>query len=163
MQKFGRTFALNVINNEPPCVPPRILAKLALYVPPPELVDMYLEEIARGYSLDWRSDRIKREEDVVEGDGENKGDDDADADGGLKVSVIDNSMRIAMAEKAFMQEPAKSKQEEKGEKTAESPAAVAATPEASKLIDETKKGLSQDKVENDFDALTARFNALKKR
>jgi vacuolar protein sorting-associated protein IST1 len=62
MQKFGRTFALSVVNNDPPCVPPRVLSKLAIYVPPPELVDMYLQEIARGYGINWTSDRLKQEE-----------------------------------------------------------------------------------------------------
>jgi vacuolar protein sorting-associated protein IST1 len=62
MQKFGRTFALAVVNNDPPCVPPRVLSKLAIYVPPPELVDMYLQEIARGYGINWTSDRLKQDE-----------------------------------------------------------------------------------------------------
>lgn len=62
MQKFGRTFALTVVNNDPPCVPPRALSKLAIYVPPPELVDMYLQEIARGYGINWTSDRLKPDE-----------------------------------------------------------------------------------------------------
>ena len=67
MQKFGRTFALSVVNNDPPCVPPRVLSKLAIYVPPPELVDMYLQEIARGYGINWTSDRLKQDEPEEEG------------------------------------------------------------------------------------------------
>ncbi len=41
------------MSNTPPRVPPRILSKLAVYVPPVELVDAYLEEIARGYNVQW--------------------------------------------------------------------------------------------------------------
>lgn len=36
-------------------VPPRIVSKVAIYVPPKELVDAYLEEISRGYGLAWRA------------------------------------------------------------------------------------------------------------
>jgi vacuolar protein sorting-associated protein IST1 len=65
MQKFGRPFAVSVVNNDPPCVPARVLNKMAIYIPPPELVDAYLQEIARGYGITWTSDRLeaKAEED----------------------------------------------------------------------------------------------------
>lgn len=53
--QFGRNYALAVISNEPPVVPPRIVSKVAIYVPPKELVDAYLEEISRGYGLAWRA------------------------------------------------------------------------------------------------------------
>lgn len=53
--QFGRNYALAVIANDPPVVPPRIVSKVAIYVPPKELVDAYLEEIARGYGLAWRA------------------------------------------------------------------------------------------------------------
>ena len=36
-------------------MPPRIVSKVAIYVPPQELVDAYLEEIAKGYGLAWRA------------------------------------------------------------------------------------------------------------
>jgi len=67
MQKFGRPFALSVVNNDPPCVPTRVSSKLAIYVPPEELVDMYLQEIARGYGINWTSDRIKPDEEESKG------------------------------------------------------------------------------------------------
>lgn len=39
----------------PASVPPRILSKLALYVPPKELVDAYLGEIAKSYGVPYES------------------------------------------------------------------------------------------------------------
>ncbi|GMK54921.1 hypothetical protein CspeluHIS016_0115070 [Cutaneotrichosporon spelunceum] len=53
MHKFGRNFSLSLQPSDPPpaSVPPRILSKLATYTPPPELVDAYLSEIARGYGV----------------------------------------------------------------------------------------------------------------
>ncbi|KAL7424821.1 Vacuolar protein sorting-associated protein ist1 [Cryptotrichosporon argae] len=53
MHKFGRAFSLAHIPPEPapPTVPARILSKLALFTPAPELVDAYLAEIARGYGV----------------------------------------------------------------------------------------------------------------
>lgn len=32
-----------------------MLGKLKVFVPPPELVDAYMEEIAKGYGLSWRA------------------------------------------------------------------------------------------------------------
>ncbi len=74
--QFGRPFAIATMANDPPCVPQRILSKLAVYIPPIELVDAYLEEIARGYNVDWRApDRGKKDDEDEGGD-----------EGGLKVS-----------------------------------------------------------------------------
>jgi hypothetical protein len=90
MQKFGRTFALSVINNDPPCVPTRVLSKLAIYVPPPDLVDMCLQEIAKGYGINWTSDRIKQDEpevDAVEPKAADEAVVDGADDGGVKVSL----------------------------------------------------------------------------
>ena len=53
--QFGRNYALAVIANEPPVVPARIVSKVAIYVPPQELVNAYLEEIAKGYGLAWKA------------------------------------------------------------------------------------------------------------
>jgi hypothetical protein len=78
--QFGRPFAIATMANDPPRVPQRVLSKLAVYVPPIELVDAYLEEIARGYNVDWRA--------PVRGRKVDNDDDDNDGDeGGLKVSL----------------------------------------------------------------------------
>ncbi|KAH8090590.1 regulator of Vps4 activity in the MVB pathway-domain-containing protein [Filobasidium floriforme] len=138
MQKFGRTFALSVVNNDPPCVPPRVLSKLAIYVPPPELVDMYLQEIARGYGINWTSDRLKQEE--------------VEEEVPVTESVEDAGKSVD-----------KDEQTPKDGKAASKKNTETASAEA-KLIEQTKKSLEkQDKPEDAFAALTARFDALKKK
>jgi vacuolar protein sorting-associated protein IST1 len=72
-----------VIANDPPVVPPRIVSKVAVYIPPQELVDAYLEEIARGYGLAWRAP-VSLETSSKD---EAKGDDDDGSEGGVGVKV----------------------------------------------------------------------------
>lgn len=160
MQKFGRTFALSVVNNDPPCVPPRVLSKLAIYVPPPELVDMYLQEIARGYGINWTSDRLKRdevEEDVPVTESAEDAGKSADKDEQTpKVSSL-NRIPLPPDDVDFV-EYVWQDGKATSEKTTETAAAEA------KLIEQTKKSLEkQDKPEDAFAALTARFDALKKK
>jgi hypothetical protein len=85
--QFGRPFAVATMANDPPCVPPRILSKLAVYVPPIELVDAYLEEIAKGYNVDWKAPtRDKKEKSDDE--------DDHGDTGGLKVRLFARRRRL---------------------------------------------------------------------
>jgi vacuolar protein sorting-associated protein IST1 len=90
MQKFGRPFALSVINNDPPCVPTRVSSKLAIYVPPADLVDMYLQEIARGYGINWTSDRIKLDVEADKEEGSTGVEDETERqdDDKVRVSVL---------------------------------------------------------------------------
>lgn len=53
MSKGGRDFALACIDNTDGIVPERITSKLVIQTPPVELVDLYLHEIAKAYSVDW--------------------------------------------------------------------------------------------------------------
>lgn len=154
MHKFGRAFALQVINNDPVCVPTRVSSKLSIYVPPPELVDRYLQEIARGYGIVWTSDRLDLADAAAaaaSGDREEEkqavsGDEDSDSEGGgMKEAPI-----LATEETT-------------------SASVIPTVPdpnpwESKKLMDDTKKSIEKEgKQEDDFAALTARFDALKKR
>ncbi|KAM0788328.1 hypothetical protein ACM66B_001470 [Microbotryomycetes sp. NB124-2] len=58
MAKGGRDFAIAAIDNEKNCVAERITSKLVIARPPDELVDMYLFEIAKAYSVDWTPDGL---------------------------------------------------------------------------------------------------------
>ncbi|KAK4051897.1 Vacuolar protein sorting-associated protein ist1 [Microbotryomycetes sp. JL201] len=58
MSKGGRDFAIAAIDNENNCVPERITSKLVIARPPDELVDMYLFEIAKAYSVDWTPENM---------------------------------------------------------------------------------------------------------
>ena len=53
--KFGKEFVINAMENRENCVNPRIISKLAISTPDPLLVDRYLEEIARTYSVEWQA------------------------------------------------------------------------------------------------------------
>ncbi|POY72425.1 hypothetical protein BMF94_4251 [Rhodotorula taiwanensis] len=53
MSKGGRDFAVACIDNSDGVVPDRITSKLVIQTPPTDLVDLYLFEIAKAYSVDW--------------------------------------------------------------------------------------------------------------
>lgn len=54
MSKAGRDYSIAAIDNIDGLVPERITSKLTVKAPPTELVDLYLYEIAKAYSVDWR-------------------------------------------------------------------------------------------------------------
>ncbi|KAG0360363.1 hypothetical protein BGZ54_009586 [Gamsiella multidivaricata] len=54
--KFGRDFATNAMENKDESVNPRIIQKLKVQTPDPYLVNRYLEEIARAFKVSWTAD-----------------------------------------------------------------------------------------------------------
>lgn len=81
MEKYGKEFAMVAIDNSDGKVADRVLSKLKVTPPQPELVSLYLKEIARTYGIDWPGDD--------DGDGlchgpgeEEEEDDDDDGEGG---------------------------------------------------------------------------------
>lgn len=58
MSKGGRDFAVACIDNSDGVVPDRITSKLVIQTPPTDLVDLYLFEIAKAYSVDWMPDSL---------------------------------------------------------------------------------------------------------
>jgi vacuolar protein sorting-associated protein IST1 len=94
MHKFGREFSLAVMENKDGCVSERVcvhilrfpapdkrllphtqvVKKLVIETPTPSLVDAYLEEIAKGYGIEWMDPKRKTD------DGQ-----DGDESSGLKV------------------------------------------------------------------------------
>jgi vacuolar protein sorting-associated protein IST1 len=52
-EKYGKDFALQAMENSDEKVSEKVLKKLSVTPPPPELVNGYLEEIARTYGVDW--------------------------------------------------------------------------------------------------------------
>ncbi|KAF8600869.1 DUF292-domain-containing protein [Ceratobasidium sp. AG-I] len=53
MTKYGREFAIGVMENKDKCVSERVTRKLEVATPSAALVDAYLGEIAKGYGIDW--------------------------------------------------------------------------------------------------------------
>ncbi|GAA6037223.1 hypothetical protein JCM8097_008629 [Rhodosporidiobolus ruineniae] len=54
MSKGGRDYSIAAIDNVDGIVPERVTSKLIVAPPSPELIDLYLYEIAKAYSVDWR-------------------------------------------------------------------------------------------------------------
>ncbi|KAG8762365.1 hypothetical protein FRC12_009083 [Ceratobasidium sp. 428] len=53
MSKYGREYAIGVMENKDNCVSERVMKKLQIATPSTALVDAYLGEIAKGYGIDW--------------------------------------------------------------------------------------------------------------
>ncbi|KAI1377618.1 DUF292-domain-containing protein [Hypoxylon crocopeplum] len=71
-EKYGKEFVLSAMENSDQKVSPKVIKKLSVTPPREELVQGYLEEIARAYGVDWP----KRPKDL--GDPPEFVDDDAD-------------------------------------------------------------------------------------
>ncbi|RXK38865.1 hypothetical protein M231_03814 [Tremella mesenterica] len=85
MHKYGRNFALSLLPTEltPPGVPSRVLSKMSLFTPSPDLVDAYLSEIARGYNVPYESPLPPLDSAVVGAEKESSPEDE-DGDGGAE-------------------------------------------------------------------------------
>ncbi|RFU30555.1 hypothetical protein B7463_g5799, partial [Scytalidium lignicola] len=75
VDKYGKEFALQAMENSDEKVSEKVLKRLTVTPPPQELVQGYLEEIARTYGVDWPK---KPAEDIGEPPGLDDGDDDDD-------------------------------------------------------------------------------------
>ncbi|KAL2060892.1 hypothetical protein VTL71DRAFT_8944 [Oculimacula yallundae] len=53
VEKYGKEFAIEALENSDEKVSEKVLKKLTVTPPPQELVNGYLEEIARTYGVDW--------------------------------------------------------------------------------------------------------------
>ena len=92
MEKYGKDFALQAVENSDGKVAERVLSRLRVEPPKETLVKAYLEEIARTYGVDWPKGRHAAEAAAGRG-GEEEGDeddeDDDDAPGGQKVKNLE--------------------------------------------------------------------------
>lgn len=62
VEKYGKEFALEAIENSDGKVAERVLRKLKVEPPDPELVTLYLKEIARTYGVEWPREKRTRDE-----------------------------------------------------------------------------------------------------
>ncbi|KAL8940222.1 MAG: hypothetical protein Q9216_002931 [Gyalolechia sp. 2 TL-2023] len=62
VEKYGKEFALEAIENSDGKVAERVLRKLKVEPPDSELVTLYLREIARSYGVDWPRGERKQNE-----------------------------------------------------------------------------------------------------
>ena len=91
VEKYGKDFALEAANNTDEKVAERVLKKLKVEPPDPELVTMYLKEIARTYGIDWPKGGNKTEE---------VDDDDDEPSGGQAVKNLEKPLTTEELSKA---------------------------------------------------------------
>jgi len=92
--KYGKEFALAAMDNSDEKVSEKVLKKLTVTPPAQELVNGYLEEIARTYGVDWPK-RPKEEEPPEYVDGED--DDDENPSGGQAQKVLEEPIAATPA------------------------------------------------------------------
>lgn len=92
VEKYGKDFALEAVDNSDGKVAERVIKKLRVDPPEPELVTLYLKEIARTYGVNW-----PRKEGSP--DGQNDEDDDTPSDG-LAVKSLEEPLTTAELSKA---------------------------------------------------------------
>ncbi|KAH0335463.1 DUF292-domain-containing protein, partial [Aureobasidium melanogenum] len=86
-EKFGKEFVLDATENKDDKVAKRVLDRLRVEPPKPELVEAYLSTIADAYNIDWPKGRLAaREAAANQGDDE---DDDDNPSGGQKVPALE--------------------------------------------------------------------------
>ncbi|KAH0559291.1 hypothetical protein GP486_004198 [Trichoglossum hirsutum] len=87
VEKFGKEFALQAVENSDKKVAERVLDKLKVEPPPQDLVTKYLLEIARTYNVDWPKGE-KYQLEVTQQD-EDEDDDDENPSGGQAVKNLE--------------------------------------------------------------------------
>jgi len=137
MHKYGREFSLAVMENRDGCVSNRIMGKLTVATPAPDLVDAYLREIAKAYGVPWTTPDEPRAVSPEE-------------EGEPKVTTDKDTTP-----------PSKSSETKAENDQSNSQQAASVTPEPSKVGD-TKKSQSPP-AEDEFELLSKRFAELKKR
>ncbi|TFY78397.1 hypothetical protein EWM64_g5616 [Hericium alpestre] len=141
------------MENQDGCVTERVIKKLVVDMPSAELVDAYLMEIAKGYSLKYTP--------AAKQNGDNDGDGgDGQGDGGEKQAALEKPIpegAVAVApgaqseDKSALKLPDLPPLEEDDSKREDQKRA------------ESKSPARSPPPEDDFEALAKRFAALKKR
>ncbi|EJF67126.1 hypothetical protein DICSQDRAFT_176815 [Dichomitus squalens LYAD-421 SS1] len=171
MHKYGREFAVAVMENRDGCVSERVTRKVEVATPPSTLVDAYLAEIAKGYGVPWSPPKPADAADDVNDDG---------AEGGVKAAA-------GGKEKVAAEVPASPRLLNAAAISAEARSAGVRTPKLPEIpadedappyseenaqkeqregtlkaspVDPPKK---KDAEEDEFEALAKRFEALKNR
>ncbi len=92
IERFGKEFAVRANENTDNIVPVRVTEKLRVDPPRKELVEAYLEEIARAYGVDWPRGKKDAELDAlnreVDDEDEEQDDDEDGVGGGSKEAPI---------------------------------------------------------------------------
>ena len=88
IERFGKEFAVRANENEGGMVPVRVTEKLKVDPPRKELVEAYLEEIARAYGVDWPKGRKDEALDELNREVDDEDEDSDGVGGGMKEPPI---------------------------------------------------------------------------
>ncbi|KAL8856058.1 MAG: hypothetical protein Q9178_007314 [Gyalolechia marmorata] len=94
VEKYGKDFALEAVENRDGKVAERVVKKLKVEPPDAVLVDLYLKEIAKTYSVDWPKGQSKRQ------NGSDEEDDDSDPSSGQGVKNLEEPLTTDELHKA---------------------------------------------------------------
>ncbi|KAK0233823.1 DUF292-domain-containing protein [Armillaria fumosa] len=148
MHKYGREFSIAVMENHDGRVSERVVRKLDIAMPSPELVNAYLAEIAKAYGVSWMSPNTPSSDDNI----------DVGSDGGVKQTAARTNSPPAYRPNAAAEPgptlPAIPPSEIDGPDNKKSKSEDAAT-----SVSKTQLGTPED----EFEALNRRFAALKKK
>ena len=92
VEKYGKEFALEAVENSDGKVAERVLKKLRVEPPEPELVTLYLKEIARTYGVNWPKNEGPDHQDDAS--------DDDTASGGQAVKALEEPLTTDELSKA---------------------------------------------------------------
>jgi len=154
MHKFGREFSAAVMENRDNCVSDRVVRKLGTAMPSADLVDAYLAEIAKAYGVNWSPSAQEGSDEGPEGGvksistftKEFQDKIQKSALGDAKSSLAPKLPDISLMESEKVPEEKDANRKTVGTTAKEkSPTSLSLPPE------------------DDFEALTRRFEALKKR
>jgi vacuolar protein sorting-associated protein IST1 len=93
VEKYGKDFALQAMENSDGKVAERVVKKLRVEPPDPELVTMYLKEIARAYGVKWPKGEQTS-------DGQSDNDDDDEPGSGQAVKNLEEPLTTEALSKA---------------------------------------------------------------
>lgn len=172
--KFGPEFTQDAMNNEDGIVQEKITKRTSIEAPSPELVSLYLKEIAKAYEVPFSELDNEEEEDY---------DDEEDGDGGKPILLEDSALEAEEEDEETMNStprklstssfPNPSKTETKSPilirpptKSSDNPNPKVKIPSELRPQIAKKKRNSDlstsEKPKDDFDELRKRFEALKR-
>ena len=183
-EKYGKEFVLTAIENSDGKVSDKIVRKLSVEPPKPELVQGYLEEIAKAYGVDWPKRAVGQPPEFVDEEngadlGADGGDDDSPS-GGQAQKELEKPLASAQSTAGTDGEPKEQKTPLKGLAGPTSPLTV--TPprmttdnvhpkvtlgsvelKPSKRMEDAQRKNEPEGSVPDISDLERRFAALKKR
>ncbi|CAO3623127.1 unnamed protein product [Cunninghamella blakesleeana] len=154
--KFGKEFLLAAIENTDYVVNPRIVTKLQVSAPDPFLIERYLEEIAKTYDVPWLSDVLEHD-DSFSDDSDNGGQTEEISQNQLEPPLLANQVLPSVSNDKINNVSPSSPTFD----LPDIPSTV--LPTSNNQNKQSNSNISNNKGDDDFDALAKRLEALKRK